>query len=151
MDFKVRPGTALVVPINEVLMPLPHIGIHVCETCVLRDADRVIAISIYVPGSGPRRPERWPLYHAPSGVPGFVKCARLDNGVVRIGLKRSHAEIWSQEDVKAFGLTGAGRMAYTRTYGLYGPAELFTPEGRYLVTAEHFINLAEPIPWPAPR
>jgi hypothetical protein len=143
-DFKAKRGTALVVPINEELMPPPHIGIYVCETCNDKSTDRVIGTSIYIPAPGPRRPERWPVYYAPDGVPGFVKCARLDNGVVRIGLKRGHAEVWSQREVEAFGRTEPGRMAYSRTYGLYGPAEMFTPEGRHVVTAEHFINLAEP-------
>ncbi len=127
-DFKDSPTCALVVPVAG-LLPPPHVGIQVCTSCQTVGLDRVLGMSVYLPGAGPRRPEQWPRYYAPDVVAGFVKCCRLDNGVVRIGLRLGHAEDWARQEVENL-VTALGTMppsAYSRDCSMYGSPELIPP------------------------
>lgn len=121
------------------------VGIQVCGSCVMdsQGVDIVAATSLYVAAANPRRPEQWPLYYGHDGIEGFIKCSRLDNGIVRIGLIRGHAEIWTADEIERFGHPKI-QMAYSPNYSLYGAAEMFKPNARHIVETTHFIDLSTP-------
>jgi hypothetical protein len=128
------------------VIPKPDggLGIQVCPGCVDGSVDRIAGMSLYLAGAGERLPEAWPVYYAtPGALEGFVRCNRLDNGVVRIALKRGHADIWTPAEQERAPTT-PGQMGYAVDYGLYGPVELFQPGGCYRVIASKFIDLARP-------
>jgi hypothetical protein len=99
------------------------VGLLVCRACVYPPTDQLdepLAQSFYVAGPG-TRVRTWPRYIGLTGIEGYVKLARLANGVYRVGLHRGHAEVWSAAEIDAHGRPRPGQapMEYSRDYQCY--------------------------------
>ena len=71
------------------------LAIEVCRECVLAAFDVRVALVKCLYDDGNRGFSVWPNYGGSAPMPGFLKLARLENGVIRVGLHRGHAEVWT--------------------------------------------------------
>lgn len=81
----------------------PNLGIVICPHC-RGPLDSLRSITLYKLDNPGGRPEL--RYYAPTGAAtedGYVRVNCLANGYCRIGMKRGHAEVWREEEIKQFG------------------------------------------------
>jgi hypothetical protein len=125
----------------------PGVALTICATCLREPTtglDLVMGGTVYVPGRAGRT---WPRYLGTTGCQGFLKVARLENGISRVGLHRGDAEVWTPEQVECLG-PHAGDGVYSRDFSLYGPRALLF-DGWEQVEVR-FLDLRAPALWTTP-